>query len=175
MMQSLVRRTWSKRGQTPIIRQKMGAHRKITAIGAVITRPGGRKPKLKFRLHPRHNASAPVCIAFLEQLKITERGPVIVIWDNLRAHHSRKVKRWLLSNHRFTLEYLPPYAPELNPMEFGWAYLKYQRLPNFAPLDEESLRLRAKHEFCQTRHEPRVLRSFLHRSGLDFSSPKRQG
>ena len=171
-MQPLVRRSWSKRGRTPLYRRKMGSHRKITAIGAVVTTATGRNPALKFRLHPRKNATADVCIAFLEQLKLTVRGPVIVIWDNLGAHHSRKMKRWLESNRRFQLEFFPPYAPELNPMEYGWAYLKHHRLANFAPEDEESLRTRAKKEFCQTRREPRIVRSFLHRSGLSF---KRKG
>jgi transposase len=174
LMQPLVRRTWSKRGRTPIYRQKMGSHRKITAIGAIVSTATGRNPKLKFRLHPRKNATADVCVAYLEQLKVTVKGPVVVLWDNLGAHHSKKVKRWIERNPRFSLENFPPYAPELNPIEYGWAYLKQHRLANFAPQAEEDLRLRAKAEFCRVRREPRILRSFLHRSGL-FKPPKRQG
>ena len=166
------RRTWSKRGNTPVYRKKMRSHRKITAIGAVVTTVTGRNPKFKFRFHPNKNATAETCIAFLEQLKHTIRGPITVIWDNLRAHHSRKVKNWIQRNPRFNLEYFPPYAPELNPVEYGWGYLKYHRLANFAPENEDDLRLRAKKEFCRTRGESRIVRSFLHRCGLTF---KRQG
>ena len=32
-------------------------------------------------------------------------------------------------------EYLPPYAPELNPVEYIWAYWKQHELPNVCPKD----------------------------------------
>jgi transposase len=40
---------------------------------------------------------------------------------------------------RLDIEWLPPYAPELNPVELLWNCLKYQRLVNFTPPNLETL------------------------------------
>ena len=34
---------------------------------------------------------------------------------------------------RLALEFLPAYAPELNPVEYLWGYWKHHELPNFCP------------------------------------------
>jgi len=167
-MQPLVRRTWAKRGKTPIYRRKSGNHRKITAIGALCVRVSGRRPRLYFRLHPGRNANATVCVAYLEQLKLNLRGEVIIIWDRLLAHRSRKVKAWLGKNPRFSVEYFPPYAPELNPIEYAWGWLKNNGMANYAPADEESLRLKSKEQICRMRSQPRLLRAFLRHCPLRF-------
>lgn len=39
----------------------------------------------------------------------------------------------------FTAEWLPPYAPELNPVEFAWNHTKYTDLANFIPDDVHHL------------------------------------
>ncbi|WP_234369447.1 transposase [Leptospira santarosai] len=36
-------------------------------------------------------------------------------------------------NGRITIEFLPPYAPELNPVEYVWSKWKRYLLPNFCP------------------------------------------
>ena len=36
---------------------------------------------------------------------------------------------------RLWVEYLPGYAPELNPVEYIWAYWKQHALPNVCPKD----------------------------------------
>lgn len=39
--------------------------------------------------------------------------------DNLRVHHSKKVKSWLAENNeRIEIFYLPSYSPDLNPDEY---------------------------------------------------------
>jgi transposase len=50
---------------------------------------------------------------------------VIMILDNVRYHHSRKLKQFL-ENHKDRIElfFLPPYSPELNPMERIWWYMR---------------------------------------------------
>jgi hypothetical protein len=35
--------------------------------------------------------------------------------------------------------YLPPYAPELNPVEYVWEEIKYHQMANYAPADLEAL------------------------------------
>jgi putative transposase len=50
-------------------------------------------------------------------------GTIILIWDNARAHLSRLVQRTArLLN--IILVFLPPYSPDLNPIEFIWKSIK---------------------------------------------------
>ena len=53
-------------------------------------------------------------------------GKLLVIWDGAPIHRSRAVKEWLAQGgvSRIQLEQLPGYAPELNPDEGVWRYLK---------------------------------------------------
>jgi transposase len=62
------------------------------------------------------------------------RGKLLVIWDGLLAHRSRVVKDFLIQrSQRLEVEFLPAYAPELNPVEYLWGYWKELELPNFCP------------------------------------------
>ena len=53
----------------------------------------------------------------------TLRPGQVVVMDNLRAHKHRKV-RALLRARQCRLVYLPPYSPDLNPIESAWSKLK---------------------------------------------------
>ena len=121
-----------------------------------------------FRLHEDRNVGSVECIQFLSQLEQNIRGPLIIIWDRLQAHRSLALKRWL-SNHRgIKLEYFPPYAPELNPVEYLWSYLKVNPLGNFAATDLEDLYRQSKSALCAIRKERNLLRSFIDHSPAKF-------
>ena len=62
------------------------------------------------------------------------KTPLLVIWDGLKAHRSRLVREYLdsLAGH-IQIAFLPPYAPELNPVEYLWAWLKRHALANYCP------------------------------------------
>jgi len=73
--------------------------------------------------------------AFLELIrKENPEQPICIILDNARIHHAKIVKKRAgeLSIH---LIYLPPYCPDLNPIEFGWRDLK-RELAGFLDFDE---------------------------------------
>ena len=72
-------------------------------------------------------------------------GPLLIVWDRLPAHRSRLVREFIqLSEDHIATEYLPPYAPELNPVEYIWAYWKQHELPNVCPKDYWELDERAR-------------------------------
>jgi transposase len=80
---------------------------------------------------PKKNATWFECREFLRQLRHHfKKKPIIVVWDRLTAHRSHKVKKFAARN-TIDLEFLPPYAPELNPVEFVWSQLKYHMLGNY--------------------------------------------
>ncbi|NJS41730.1 hypothetical protein HC766_05325 [Candidatus Gracilibacteria bacterium] len=47
----------------------------------------------------------------------------ITVWDNATYHKSKKIKQ-LLEKHGHTIIFLPPYSPDLNPIEKLWGTLK---------------------------------------------------
>ncbi|MHC1763096.1 MAG: IS630 family transposase [Verrucomicrobiia bacterium] len=61
---------------------------------------------------------------FLQQLRlVSAKGErrVIVITDNARYHHAKLHQPWREEQAPdFILDYLPPYSPELNPIERVW-------------------------------------------------------
>lgn len=62
----------------------------------------------------------------------------IVVMDNVRAHYHPMVRK-LLKRVGAKIEYLPPYSPDLNPIEPGWAITK-KNIKKFAPRNHDSLR-----------------------------------
>ena len=47
----------------------------------------------------------------------------VLILDNAAFHRKKKLYE-IADRHQFTLIFLPPYSPELNPIEKFWAWLK---------------------------------------------------
>ena len=57
-------------------------------------------------------------IKFLTKLIYKRDKKIFLILDNLRTHHSNKVRDWVEKRKdKIELFFLPPYAPELNPDE----------------------------------------------------------
>lgn len=167
-MAPLVKKTWAPKGQTPKIKHKTRSHKKITAIGAIAVRHTGRRPRMMFRLLEGQNANSQVFVQFLNQLLQNIDGHIIVIWDRLVAHRSKTVKCWLEKNSRIEIEFFPPYAPELNPVEYLWSYLKINGLANLAAIDLDQLYNETKSTLCDIRRRKNILKSFIDHSPANF-------
>ena len=91
----------------------------------------GDAARLCFHLQqPSYNTDT--LIAVLDQLAAFYAGQrVVLIWDGLSSHWSTRMRAFLDSQHDWlTVERLPAYAPELNPVEYLWANLKDLELAN---------------------------------------------
>jgi putative transposase len=69
-------------------------------------------------------------LEFLYQLRHKEkRKRIVLVLDNARIHHAKIIKKYC-EEHNIKLVYLPPYSPELNPIEFLWKRIKrmYQKI-----------------------------------------------
>ena len=86
LMAPVVRRSWSVRGQTPVLRQRGRCHQKVSAIAALCVLPTRDRLALYFRLHPDANITAERAMAFLEHLQRQLRTPIVLIWDRFQAH-----------------------------------------------------------------------------------------
>jgi transposase len=75
-------------------------------------------------------------VDFLAHLVQQLAGPLLIVWDRLPAHRSRLVAEFVeFLQGQILLEYLPAYAPELNPVEYLWGHWKHYELPNVCPND----------------------------------------
>jgi transposase len=167
-MAPVVKRTWAPAGETPKIMHKTRSHKKISAIGAIAVRYTGCRARMMFRLLEGQNANSQIFVQFLTQLLQNIEGHIIVIWDRLVAHRSKTVNRWLEKNSRIEIEFFPPYAPELNPVEYLWAYLKMNGLANLAATDLDQLYRESKNSLCDIRRQKDILNAFINHSPANF-------
>ena len=112
-------RGYAPAGKTPVLVLPQSKRERINLI-ASITAQG----KVRFMVYP-DTLKASVLIEFLRRLiKDTDRK-VFLILDNLKVHHSRKVREWVDKHQdRIELFFLLPYSPHLNPDEYFNADLK---------------------------------------------------
>ena len=165
LMAPLVRRSWSLRGHTPVLTQRTRAHQKVSAIAALCIAPTRDRVALYFRMLPDTNVNGERVMDFLEHLQRQLRSPVVLIWDRFQAHLS-KLLHECVDPHSAHIAYLPPYAPELNPVEYLWAYLKTNPLANAPAFDLATLARRARCAARSVQHQPDLLRGFLRHTHL---------
>jgi putative transposase len=84
-------------------------------------------------------------------------------------HKGEPIRQLLRRFPRLRLEWLPPYAPELNPVEQLWNHLKYAKLANFAPDDISLLDQTARKQLHRIKRSPNRLQSFLDAADLTFN------
>lgn len=168
MMAPLVRRTWARRGATPILYQRGRRHEKISVIAALCITPQRDRLHLYFRLHPDANINSDRVIAFLRGLLRQLRTHVLVVWDRLLAHRSCKVNHFIQEQPLLHTYFLPPYAPELNPVEGAWSYLKMNPMANFAPTVLRGLVMKTRTHARSLQRKETLLRSFLKRTPLSL-------
>jgi transposase len=166
LMAPLVRRSWAPRGRTPILYQRTRHHQKVSVIAALCVNPERDGARLFFRLHVDANINTAAVIGFLRHLSRELDGPIMLVWDRLQTHRSKAMRLFLACNQHIHFTLLPPYAPELNPVEYLWGYLKTNPLANFAPSDVDSLAYRTWRHARSLQERPCLLCSFIAHSPL---------
>jgi len=161
LLAPLVRRSWAPRGQTPVFYQR-GRHRqKVSIIAALSVSPRRGRVGFYCSLAPHLNVDTSWLVAFLHALARHFRGSVILVWDRWTTHRSVAVRAFLERHPRFSVQLLPAYAPELNPVEKVWGYLKLNPLANLAATNAEELaRIAGRHSRRLSR-SPHLLRGFI--------------
>ena len=93
----------------------------------------------------------------------------MLIWDGLPAHKSREMSAYLAGQRRWlTVERLPGYAPDLNPVEVLWGNIKGQELANLCPDDLGDVAAALRAGMARVRRRPTLARAFLKHAGLSF-------
>ena len=108
-------------------------------------------------------------INFLKALVRHIEKPLLIVWDRLPAHRSRLVREFVeLTEGHIVTEYLPDYAPELNPVEYIWSYWKQHELPNVCHENYGELSRRGRRALCRMQHRSRLVTAFWKQSSLCF-------
>ena len=109
----------------------------------------------------------PDVVRFLQHLLRHISGQLLVIWDGAPIHRAQVVKDFLAAGGaaRLHLEPLPAYAPELNPDEGIWNYLKRFELRNRCCDDLAELRLELRLAAARLRHKGAVIRGCMRQYG----------
>lgn len=114
--------TWAPRGKTPIVRTT-GARHRLNMLSAV-TATG----MLRF-MTCEGGVNAQVFIEFCRRLLADAQGPVYLVVDGHPAHRAKVTREFMASTGgRLKLFFLPGYSPELNPDEWVWKNIKYDRV-----------------------------------------------
>ena len=128
---------WALQGQQPEI-PTYGGRKRQHLIGAVDPVAG--------RVHVALSSSlkASEFQQFLEGVlfRYKDAGKILLVLDNARAHHAKALQPFLDARaHKLELLFLPPYSPDMNPMEWFWKFLRKQVTHNtFFPKFKEFLR-----------------------------------
>jgi transposase len=153
-------RTYAPRGQTPILR--VPCTRDHLSVISGLTHDG------RLFLHVRERAfRGPEVVRFLQHLLRHIEGQILVIWDGAPIHRAQPVKDFLAQGAaaRLQLEPLPGYAPDLNPDEGIWHYLKHVELRNLCCADLSELRGELRLAVQRLRHKAAVLRGCITECG----------
>jgi transposase len=160
-----VRATWAPRGQTPVLRHRFNWKR-LSLAGALAYEPDGSDAHLVFELRPGAYKDE-LLIEFLTHVDDTEQRPVLLIWDGLPAHRSRRMTEWIVSQrHWLSVEQLPGYAPDLNPLEQAWGNLKSQELANLCRDTIDAVADTAENGLNRIGTDAELCFAFLRHAGL---------
>jgi transposase len=169
MLNPLVRRTFAPRGKTPVNRVA-DPHARISVIGAITVDPRRERVGMLYNmLGDNANFRGPGIAHFLGMLRAAIGGPVTVLWDRITIHSCEEVKQCLKGAPGVVVEPFPPAAPKLNPADGIWGYVKYGRLPNYAPPDLDVLRATITDELDRLQQDEELLRSFIRHTTLPLS------
>jgi transposase len=164
MLQPVVRRTWALRGQTPV-HKSWDRHDRISAIAALTISPERQRLGMYFRLHD-DNIRAPDAVSFVLHLRRHVGPRIHVIWDRLNVHRSAAPILEEKHGDDITFDWLPAYAPELNPVEQVWSHTKYGELANFIPADIHQLWITLYDLLAAKRKRRALLASFFKHAKL---------
>jgi transposase len=157
-------KTWGVKGRTPVV-QVPGQRQSLSAASVV-----GAKGAFWFATY-EGGLDGPLFVGLLKKLMFKRKKPVHLIIDGLAAHKSACVKNYVAGTAgRLTLHLLPGYAPELNPDEQVWSYVKRTGVARRPLQKGEKLGTKIQAQLEQIKHNPKLVRSFFQHPDVRYIS-----
>lgn len=122
-------RTWSRRGHTPVVRVR-GRSRRRLSVAALACYKTGESSRLIYRPCPDARPDGRKSFSWKGYRDLIQTahkqlgGPIVLVWDNLNTHLTAGMRRYIADRDWLTVFQLPPYTPELNPVEGIWSVLR---------------------------------------------------
>ncbi len=156
-------RTYGLRGETPIV-STTGQRQKVNAISAVNSQGAFWSQVYTGTLNGTR------FVEFLRDFMKDRREKVFLVVDGHPAHKANLVKNLIHElGGRLELHFLPPYAPDLNPDEFVWHYVKSNGLRKKPLKKNESLRERIESDLAVVKNDPTLLRSLFEAKSVAYA------
>jgi hypothetical protein len=165
-MVSPLKRTWSRRGQTPVSRTSIDHHDRLNILGVLLVSPKGKKIRLSVKSY-WYNLTGEEVIAFLKQILRLVHGYVVLVWDRHPIHKRRSVQDFIRAHKRLIVFEFPVAAPELNPAEFIWTQAT-EYIAGTAPHDKHELQANVFAGIARIRISQKRLFSCLQGSKLNW-------
>ncbi|MEF8843298.1 MAG: transposase [Haloarculaceae archaeon] len=153
-------RTWAPMGETPFVETESSTD-PVAVISALTYTPETGDCELYFRSQQDHFDGDSI-YSFLRDVADFLPRDVMFILDNLPAHFPAVAQlrdEFAETATEVAVEWLPTYAPELNPTEFVWRESKYVELANYAPKDLDILQRRVGQSLTPKQNHQSFLRS----------------
>jgi transposase len=157
-------RTYGLKGDTPVVRTS-GQRQSINVISAVNARGEFWAATYTGKLN------AVAFVAFLQNFMRGRRGKVFLVVDGHPAHKANIVKHYVQGlEGRLELHFLPPYAPDLNPDEFVWSYMKVNGVSKKPLKQNESMRQRVEEDLAAIQGNRTLVRSFFGAESVAYAA-----
>ena len=145
----------------------MSQRREVSSIVALVAPVAGAgEPARLYARHFRGSIHGEQVVAALRYFRRRVGRRLLVVWDRLNAHRAQPVRAFVAAHPAdYRLEWLPPYAPDLNPEELCNGAVKRELL-NALPGSADELHQQARRGFIRLGRRRSVLRGFFHHAGL---------
>jgi transposase len=148
-------RTYGLKGKTPVVTTS-GQRQSLNVISAVNARGEFWAATYTGKLDTEG------FVAFLQNFMHRRPGKVFLVVDGHPCHKAKLAKAYVKSlQGALELHFLPPYAPDLNPDEFVWSYMKNNGVSKKPLKKNESLRERVEEDLNTIKNDRRLVRSFF--------------
>jgi DDE superfamily endonuclease len=172
------RRTWARRGYTPVIRVRGSGTGHVSVAGLACYRPGHRS-RLIYRLHlyrgRKGETKAFTWTGYRDLLIAAHRqlpgGVIVLVWDNLNVHLREELRAFTAAQPWLRVFQLPSYTPDLNPLEGIWSVLKGGVLANLAAASFARLLQVIRHGLKKIQYQPGLIEGCLAGTGLTLEPP----
>lgn len=157
-------RTWGEKGKTPEVRTS-GQRQSINAISAVNARGA-----FWYEVYSGRFNATRFKDEFLKSFMRGRKRPVFLVVDGHPSHRANMIAAHVKQlKGRLELHFLPGYAPEINPDEFVWNYVKHEGVSKKPLKQNESLRCRVEDDLANIKRRPALVRSFFGAPSVSYT------
>ena len=167
LLTPLLRRSQAPRGHRPVFSVRLRHREHVSVAAALWLSPERDTVGLVYRTLLNGYFNSGKIASFLHKVLRRIPGAVVALWNGGPMHKGPAIRAVEhMVGRGLCLEPMPPYAPELNPVEQLWDWLKYIRLCNFPAQNGRHLFQAVVEALEEVRFDQHRLKGFFHASAL---------